>query len=120
MSISVDIAKPEEREGVLAWVRAQAGHEDYSFLNWSDVLVVRDADGTIRAVSEMAAIQTAEFVFDVGRKARDTWRTWQAVKAWYDANKISPVFIMPENSRLAPFVPRILRKAFVGFQFFRR
>lgn len=117
--MKTDFAKPEDREGVLAWVRAQPGHEDYSFLNWSDILVVRDDDGKIRAVSEMAAIQTAEFVFDVSRGARATWKTWQAVQEYFAAKRIDPVVVVPSKSKLAPFVSRILRRAFVGFRFFK-
>jgi hypothetical protein len=118
--MNVSFAKPEERAEVLEWVRAQEGHEDYSFLNWSDVMVVRDEAGAIRAASEMATIQTAEFVFDTHRKARDTYRAWQAAQGFYAAHSIAPVFIMSSSSKLAPFVRRVLRRAFAGFEFFRR
>lgn len=118
--MNISFAKPEERDEVLAWCRAQEGHEDYSFLNWSDVLVVRDDNGAIRAVSEMATIQTAEFVFETSKNARDTYRTWKAAEQFYDERGIHPVFIMPVKSPLAPFIPKILRRAFTGFEFFRR
>ena len=118
--MNVAFAKPEERAEALEWCRAQDGHGDYSFLNWSDVLVVRDDDGAIRAVSEMAILQTAEFVFDTGRKARDTFRTWKAAEQFYDERGIHPVFVMSSKSKLAPFIPKILRRAFTGFEFFRR
>lgn len=118
--MNIAFAKPEERPEVLEWCRSQEGHADYAFLNWSDVLVVRDEDGEIRAVSEMAAIQTAEFVFATDRKARDTFRTWLAVQGFYNEHKINPVFLMRADSKLAPFVRRILRRVFNGFEFFAR
>ena len=117
--MNVEFAKPEEREEVLAWVRAQAGHEDYSFLNWSDVLVVRDASGIIRAVSELAAIQTAEFVFDVSGGPRSTWSAWQAFRGYFDSKRIDPVVIADSKSKMTPYVARVLRRAFVGFEFFK-
>lgn len=104
----------------MEWVRRQPGHGDWRFLNWSDVLVVRDGDGSIRCICEMAHIQTADFVFDVSRKARETHRTWNAVCAYFDEHGIRPLIIVSSGSKLVGYARMLMQKAFQGFEFFRR
>ena len=118
--MNIAFARPEERADVLAWVRSQPGHADWNFLNWSDVLVVRDANGKIRGISEMAQFQTAEFVLDVSRKARDTHRTWTAMNDFFDQRGIHPLVIASSGAELTKYARKLMKKAFVGFEFFRR
>jgi hypothetical protein len=118
--MNVSFAKPEERAEVLEWVRAQEGHEDWNFLEWSNVMVARDDDGTIRGVCEMAAFQTAEYILDVSRPGLATHRTFTKMNEHLDGLGIRPVIIASKDADLTRYARKILKPAFEGFEFFRR
>ena len=115
----IKVETQEQFQSVLAWARAQKGHEGFEFTPGAQIWAACRGDEIVAAF-QLATVPVLTGVFGDALHAGETARIGECVLAAMDMGNTFPVIACHRDSPLVPYLDRLYKCVWEEQNFYKR